>query len=186
MFYSFGLLPLFSLSVFQPNSWWSCNPLVSPFSSKLQSYAASYPWFIYFASNFRLLGSQVETGQFISVKMSEVLKPFVCRVLRHLWNMLPVKRLCYCINEAYSSPAFVCLDFKLTAEAVWGKQCFLCSSFGAFSAFNGDHNAQRVRTAVWVIQNYSLYFHHYPSWLPLVFDHSHDSYFKRSLPCCLL
>lgn len=38
MFYPFGLLlPPCSLSVFQPNSWWFSNPLVSPFaSSKLQ------------------------------------------------------------------------------------------------------------------------------------------------------
>lgn len=73
-------------------------------------YGASFPRSIYFASNFRPLWSQVETGQFISVWMSEVLKPFVWRVLSHLWNMLPVSRLCRCINEAYSSPAFVWID----------------------------------------------------------------------------
>lgn len=45
--------------------------------------------------------------------MSEVLKLFVYRVLSHLWIMLPVNWLCFCINEAYSSPGFVCQPFKV-------------------------------------------------------------------------
>lgn len=110
--------PRFSLSVFQPNSWGFCNTLTTLFAfSKIQGCCCLLS-LIYFASNFRLLWNQVETGQFISVWMSEVLKLFVYRVLSHLWIMLPVNWLCFCINEAYSSPGFVCLDFKLTAAAL--------------------------------------------------------------------
>lgn len=126
--------------------------------------------------------------------MSEVLKPFVCRALSLLWNMLPVNRLCCCINEAYSSPAFVCLDFKLTAAQ---QQPFKVNN----SLVYGDtHTPPHTHTHTLKMQvfacydcrvshsqNYSLFICHYQSWFDLASEHNCDLLFYwRSLRCCLV